>query len=171
VFECTVYGTQECKTSAGHRAGLTCMLSSSHCCSHSASYCRDSLSALAYFLSSCRLELAMITELSVHSFLTGCSGCPHMHVTFPTPRLFHELASKCWDIPQQQMFLVPTRHERNSCILLHRKMSDVTGFHCSTSQKAFANKEALAEHYRSDLHRYNLKRKVAGAHLVWPASL
>ena len=36
------------------------------------------------------------------------------------------------------------------------------GFYCSTSGTAFATKEALNEHYRSDFHRYNLKRKVSG---------
>ncbi|PNW70351.1 hypothetical protein CHLRE_17g716400v5 [Chlamydomonas reinhardtii] len=37
-----------------------------------------------------------------------------------------------------------------------------TGFYCSTSGTYFADKESLTEHYRSDFHRYNLKRKVAG---------
>lgn len=37
-----------------------------------------------------------------------------------------------------------------------------TGFYCSTSGTYFTDKEALAEHYKSDFHRYNLKRKVAG---------
>ncbi|GBF90614.1 hypothetical protein Rsub_03186 [Raphidocelis subcapitata] len=37
-----------------------------------------------------------------------------------------------------------------------------TGFFCSTSGTYFTDKESLAEHYRSDFHRYNLKRKVAG---------
>ncbi|KIY97769.1 hypothetical protein MNEG_10192 [Monoraphidium neglectum] len=37
-----------------------------------------------------------------------------------------------------------------------------TGFFCSTSGTYFSDKESLAEHYRSDFHRYNLKRKVAG---------
>lgn len=36
------------------------------------------------------------------------------------------------------------------------------GYYCSTSGTVFVDKEALAEHYKSDLHRYNLKRKVAG---------
>lgn len=36
-------------------------------------------------------------------------------------------------------------------------------FVCSTSKDTFTERESLAEHYRSDLHRYNLKRKVAGA--------
>ena len=36
------------------------------------------------------------------------------------------------------------------------------GFYCSTSGTTFTEREALADHYRSDLHRYNLKRKVAG---------
>lgn len=36
------------------------------------------------------------------------------------------------------------------------------GVYCSTSGTVFTNKESLAEHYKSDLHRYNLKRKVAG---------
>jgi hypothetical protein len=36
------------------------------------------------------------------------------------------------------------------------------GFYCSTSGTTFASKDALQEHYRSDFHRYNLKRKVAG---------
>lgn len=37
-----------------------------------------------------------------------------------------------------------------------------TGFFCSTSGTVFTDKDSLAEHYRSDFHRYNLKRKVAG---------
>ncbi len=37
-----------------------------------------------------------------------------------------------------------------------------TGFYCSTSGTYFADKESLSEHYKSDFHRYNLKRKVAG---------
>lgn len=36
------------------------------------------------------------------------------------------------------------------------------GFYSSTSGTYFPDKQALAEHYASDLHRYNLKRKVAG---------
>lgn len=36
------------------------------------------------------------------------------------------------------------------------------GFYSSTSGTYFSDKQALAEHYASDLHRYNLKRKVAG---------
>uniref|UniRef100_A0A061QV15 Pre-60S factor REI1 n=1 Tax=Tetraselmis sp. GSL018 TaxID=582737 RepID=A0A061QV15_9CHLO len=36
------------------------------------------------------------------------------------------------------------------------------GFYCSTSGTVFTSKDDLAEHYRSDFHRYNLKRKVAG---------
>jgi pre-60S factor REI1 len=35
-----------------------------------------------------------------------------------------------------------------------------SGFFCSTSQTFFSTKEELATHYRSDFHRYNLKRKV-----------
>jgi len=34
--------------------------------------------------------------------------------------------------------------------------------YCSTAGTYFVDKESLAEHYRSDFHRYNLKRKVAG---------
>ena len=41
--------------------------------------------------------------------------------------------------------------------------SDEGGFYCSTSGTTFTEREALADHYKSDLHRYNLKRKVAGA--------
>lgn len=37
-----------------------------------------------------------------------------------------------------------------------------TGFYCSTSGTYFSSKDSLAEHYKSDFHRYNLKRKVAG---------
>jgi pre-60S factor REI1 len=36
------------------------------------------------------------------------------------------------------------------------------GVYCSTAGTFFHDKESLAEHYRSDFHRYNLKRKVAG---------
>lgn len=36
------------------------------------------------------------------------------------------------------------------------------GFYSSTSGTWFPDKESLAHHYQSDLHRYNLKRKVAG---------
>ena len=35
------------------------------------------------------------------------------------------------------------------------------GYYSSTSGTYFADKDALQEHYRSDYHRYNLKRKVA----------
>jgi pre-60S factor REI1 len=38
-------------------------------------------------------------------------------------------------------------------------------FYCSTSGTTFRDKDALTEHYKSDLHRYNLKRKVAGVGL------
>uniref|UniRef100_A0A7S0UW75 ZN622/Rei1/Reh1 zinc finger C2H2-type domain-containing protein n=1 Tax=Polytomella parva TaxID=51329 RepID=A0A7S0UW75_9CHLO len=37
-----------------------------------------------------------------------------------------------------------------------------TGFYCSTSGTYFYDKESLTQHYRSDFHRYNLKRKAAG---------
>mmetsp|Transcript_14553 Transcript_14553/g.31692 ORF Transcript_14553/g.31692 Transcript_14553/m.31692 type:complete len:491 (+) Transcript_14553:70-1542(+) len=37
-----------------------------------------------------------------------------------------------------------------------------TGFYCSTSGTVFTDKESYLEHMRSDFHRYNLKRKVAG---------
>lgn len=37
-----------------------------------------------------------------------------------------------------------------------------TGFYCSTSGTYFADMQSLSEHYKSDFHRYNLKRKVAG---------
>ncbi|EFJ43099.1 hypothetical protein VOLCADRAFT_96796 [Volvox carteri f. nagariensis] len=37
-----------------------------------------------------------------------------------------------------------------------------TGFYCSTSGTYFADLQSLSEHYKSDFHRYNLKRKVAG---------
>lgn len=35
-------------------------------------------------------------------------------------------------------------------------------FYCSTAGVAFSDKQSLHEHYRSEWHRYNLKRKVAG---------
>jgi pre-60S factor REI1 len=41
-------------------------------------------------------------------------------------------------------------------------MREQTGFYCSTSGTYFSDKESLSEHYKSDFHRYNLKRKVAG---------
>lgn len=37
-----------------------------------------------------------------------------------------------------------------------------TGLYCSTAGAYFDNKDELTEHYRSDFHRYNLKRKIAG---------
>ncbi|KAK9914964.1 hypothetical protein WJX75_002998 [Coccomyxa subellipsoidea] len=39
--------------------------------------------------------------------------------------------------------------------------SDQKGLYCSTSGTFFTDKEALADHYKSDFHRYNLKRKIA----------
>jgi hypothetical protein len=45
-----------------------------------------------------------------------------------------------------------------------------TSFYCSTSGSWFTDKEQLAEHYRSELHRYNLKRKVGGC-AVWLLTL
>ena len=38
----------------------------------------------------------------------------------------------------------------------------VEGYYSSTSGTYFPDKQSLAEHYASDLHRYNLKRKVSG---------
>lgn len=40
--------------------------------------------------------------------------------------------------------------------------STTEGFYCSTSGTVFTTKDELNEHYRSDFHRYNLRRKVAG---------
>eukprot|EP00197_Chlamydomonas_leiostraca_P015281 CAMPEP_0202858630 /NCGR_PEP_ID=MMETSP1391-20130828/1075_1 /ASSEMBLY_ACC=CAM_ASM_000867 /TAXON_ID=1034604 /ORGANISM="Chlamydomonas leiostraca, Strain SAG 11-49" /LENGTH=497 /DNA_ID=CAMNT_0049537563 /DNA_START=94 /DNA_END=1587 /DNA_ORIENTATION=+ len=37
-----------------------------------------------------------------------------------------------------------------------------SGFLCSTSGEVITDRETLKEHYTSDFHRYNLKRKVAG---------
>ncbi|KAI7838285.1 hypothetical protein COHA_007855 [Chlorella ohadii] len=37
-----------------------------------------------------------------------------------------------------------------------------SGLYCSTAGAYFDNKDELTEHYRSDFHRYNLKRKIAG---------
>jgi len=36
------------------------------------------------------------------------------------------------------------------------------GFYSTTSGTYFSDKDSLAEHYKSDFHKYNLKRKVAG---------
>lgn len=36
------------------------------------------------------------------------------------------------------------------------------GVYCSTSGTYMVSKDELSEHYRSDFHRYNLKRKIAG---------
>ncbi len=41
-------------------------------------------------------------------------------------------------------------------------MAAANGFYCSTSGTVFTTKDELNEHYRSDFHRYNLRRKVAG---------
>ena len=50
-------------------------------------------------------------------------------------------------------------------------MMDSGGFYCSTSGTVFADKDALTDHYKSDLHRYNLKRKVAGVNSRCPGYL
>ena len=36
------------------------------------------------------------------------------------------------------------------------------GFYSTTSGTYFSDKDSLSEHYKSDFHKYNLKRKVAG---------
>lgn len=36
------------------------------------------------------------------------------------------------------------------------------GFYSTTSGTYFSDKDSLAEHYKSDFHKYNLKRKVTG---------
>lgn len=41
-------------------------------------------------------------------------------------------------------------------------MGSEDGVYCSTSGTFFLDKDTLTEHYKSDFHRYNLKRKVAG---------
>lgn len=40
--------------------------------------------------------------------------------------------------------------------------SNDNSVYCSTSGTFFSDKDTLTEHYKSDFHRYNLKRKVAG---------
>ena len=35
------------------------------------------------------------------------------------------------------------------------------GFYCSTSGTYFNDKQSLSEHYKSDFHKYNLKRKAS----------
>jgi hypothetical protein len=42
-----------------------------------------------------------------------------------------------------------------------------SGLYCGTSGTTFHERDALAAHYRSDLHRYNLKRKVAGGRVLF----
>lgn len=44
----------------------------------------------------------------------------------------------------------------------HHMAAADEGFYCSTSGTFFTSKDELNEHYRSDFHRYNLRRKVAG---------
>jgi hypothetical protein len=39
---------------------------------------------------------------------------------------------------------------------------EATAYYSSTSGTYFPDEASLKEHYQSDLHRYNLKRKVAG---------
>lgn len=41
-------------------------------------------------------------------------------------------------------------------------MASADSVYCSTSGTFFSDKDTLTEHYKSDFHRYNLKRKVAG---------
>ncbi|KAK2075695.1 hypothetical protein QBZ16_001804 [Prototheca wickerhamii] len=41
-------------------------------------------------------------------------------------------------------------------------MEDDRGLYCGTAGAFFQDKETLVEHYKSEFHRYNLKRKVAG---------
>lgn len=36
------------------------------------------------------------------------------------------------------------------------------GFYSTTSGTYFSDKDSLSEHYKSDFHKYNLKRKIAG---------
>lgn len=36
------------------------------------------------------------------------------------------------------------------------------GYYCSTSDTVFQDREGLQQHYQSELHKYNLKRKLAG---------
>lgn len=51
----------------------------------------------------------------------------------------------------------PCRH-----LSITRMAEEQPGFYCSTSGTFFADKDSLTEHYRSDFHKYNLKRKLAG---------
>ncbi|KAK9831427.1 hypothetical protein WJX81_003930 [Elliptochloris bilobata] len=44
----------------------------------------------------------------------------------------------------------------------HSAEQEQAGLYCSTSGTFFLDKDSLAAHYKSDFHRYNLKRKIAG---------
>lgn len=39
---------------------------------------------------------------------------------------------------------------------------EIDGVYCSTAGSVFTDKKAFTEHYKSDFHLYNLKRRVAG---------
>jgi pre-60S factor REI1 len=41
-------------------------------------------------------------------------------------------------------------------------MEDQSGVFCSTAGEIFDDRDSLSDHYKSEFHRYNLKRKVAG---------
>ena len=41
-------------------------------------------------------------------------------------------------------------------------MASDDGIFCSTAGRVFTDKHAFTEHYKSDFHLYNLKRRVAG---------
>lgn len=55
-------------------------------------------------------------------------------------------------------------HERLSHqrVLSEGVMSTEEGIYCATAGSVFTNKHAFTEHYKSDFHLYNLKRRVAG---------
>ncbi|CAL5221753.1 g4005 [Coccomyxa viridis] len=45
--------------------------------------------------------------------------------------------------------------------MANTEVADDRGLYCSTAGTYFTNKDALADHYKSEFHRYNLKRKIA----------
>ena len=81
--------------------------------------------------------------------------CMTLHCTFPAAQAIYIIRPDASKHPRTH--LVAHRGTR-----MATSDAQPQGFYSTTSGTYFSDKDSLAEHYKSDFHKYNLKRKVTG---------
>jgi hypothetical protein len=99
----------------------------------------------------------MYTSAAVHCLISAtCESRGVIESSCP----LHSVLSRAQASQHSTLRGLPTSSQLQNIMATDGRSE--SGFYCSTSGTYFVDKESLSEHYKSDFHRYNLKRKVAG---------